>query len=169
MELDAKKFAELLEKYEAEGDEFLLVRNQMVENDRERNANREALTALRKIARTTKTSFPSSPFDSVMKEVHGSSTKPLVQEACSTCGSHDSSEPTWLMLPRADLFAAIPFHAVHTMLEKDGENMEFESKKLQSLAKEKALLLSELGVLADSVPRGVIRSLVALKDKPLDK
>ncbi|CAA7029142.1 unnamed protein product [Microthlaspi erraticum] len=165
MELDAKKFAELLEKYEAEGDEFLLVRNQMVENDRERNANREALTALRKIARTTKTSVP-CPFDSVMK---GVSTKPLVQEACSTCGSHDPSEPTWLMLPGADLFAAVPFHAAHTMLEKDGEKMEFESKKLQSLAKEKALLLSELGVLADSVPRGVIRSLVALNDKPLAK
>lgn len=30
MELDAKKFAELLEKYEAEGDEFLLVRNQVL-------------------------------------------------------------------------------------------------------------------------------------------
>jgi hypothetical protein len=47
--------------------------------------------------------------------------------------------------------------------------MEFESKKLQSLVKEKALLLSELGVLADSVPQGAIRLLVALEDKkPLD-
>ncbi|CAL9215258.1 unnamed protein product [Arabidopsis halleri] len=123
MELDPKKFAELLDKIEAEADEFPLARNQMVENDKERNVNREALTTLRKRARTTKTSVL-SPFDSMMKDIHGSSTKPLVQEICSTCGSHDSSEPTWMMLPRADLFAAIPFlmqgifHAVHTMLEK---------------------------------------------------
>ncbi|KAG7542335.1 Vps53-like N-terminal [Arabidopsis thaliana x Arabidopsis arenosa] len=105
MELDPKKFAELLDKIEAEADEFLLARNQMVENDKERNVNREALTTLSKRARTT-------------KDIHGSSTKPLVQEICSTCGSQDSSEPTWMMLLGADLFAAIPFHAVHTMLEK---------------------------------------------------
>ncbi|XP_010502818.1 PREDICTED: uncharacterized protein LOC104780057 [Camelina sativa] len=168
MELDPKKFAQLLDKIEAEADEFLLARNQMVENDKERNANREALTALRKRARTTKTSVL-SPFDSMMKDRHGCSTKPLVQEVCSTCGSHDSSEPTWMMLPGADLFAAVPFHAVHTMLEKDEEKLEFESKKLQSLVKEKALFISELGALADSTSPGVIRSLVALKDKPLVK
>ncbi|KAL1202482.1 hypothetical protein V5N11_025044 [Cardamine amara subsp. amara] len=165
MALNPKKFAELLDTIEAEADEFLLARSQLVENDKERNANREALTALRKRARTTKISVL-SPFDSMMKDIPGSSTKPLVQEVCSTCGSHDSSEPTWMMLPGADLFAAIPFHAVHTILEKDEENMEFESKKLQSLVKEKALFISELGALADSVSPGVIRSLVALKDKP---
>ncbi|CAH8391233.1 unnamed protein product [Eruca vesicaria subsp. sativa] len=165
MELDPKKVVEVYERYEAVGDQFLLVRSQMVENDRERNANREALTALRKKARTTKTSVP-SPFDSMMKDTQGRSTKPLVQEVCSTCGSHDSSEPTWMMLPGTDLFAAVPFHAVHTMLEKDEKRMEFESKKLQSLLKEKTLLISELGALADSVPPSVIRSLITLKDKP---
>ncbi|KAF2584338.1 hypothetical protein F2Q70_00037286 [Brassica cretica] len=36
----------------------------------------------------------------------------------------------------------------------------------QSLLKEKTLLLSELGALADSVPPSVIRSLITLKDKP---
>ena len=44
--------------------------------------------------------------------------------------------------------------------------MEFESKKLQSLLKEKTLVLSELGALADSVTPSVIRSLITLKDKP---
>ncbi|KAF8097336.1 hypothetical protein N665_0291s0043 [Sinapis alba] len=162
MELDPKKIVEVLEKYEPEADQVFLIRSQMVENDRERNANREALTALRKKARTTKTSVP-SPFDSMMKMTQG---KPMVHEVCSTCGSHDSSEPTWMMLPGADLFVAVPFHAVHTMLEKDEEKMGFESKKLQSLVKEKTLFLSELGALADSIPPGVIRSLVVLKDKP---
>ncbi|KAL0673879.1 hypothetical protein Bca4012_001860 [Brassica carinata] len=130
----------------------------MVENDRERNANREALTALRKKAKTTKTRIP-SPFNSMMKDAHGSSTKALVQEVCSTCGSHDSTEPTWMMLPGTDIFAA-SFDGV------DEKRMEFESKKLQSLLKEKTLLLSELGALADSVPPSVIRSLITLKDKP---
>jgi len=38
----------------------------VVENDKERNGNREALTALRKRAKTTKTSIK-SPFESIMK------------------------------------------------------------------------------------------------------
>jgi len=41
---------------------------QLVENDRLRNGNREALTALRKRARTTTSSVP-SPFESMMRGV----------------------------------------------------------------------------------------------------
>ncbi|EFH48990.1 predicted protein, partial [Arabidopsis lyrata subsp. lyrata] len=52
-----------------------------------------------------------------------------------------------------------------TMLNED--EMEFESKNLQCLVKEKALFISELGNLADNISPGVIRSLVALKDKSL--
>ena len=47
----------------------------------------------------------------------------------------------------------------------DEAKMGFESKNFQSLVKEKTLFLSELGALAESVPPGVIRSLVKLKDK----
>lgn len=89
----------------------------MVENDRVRNGNREALTALRKRARTTKTSVP-SPFESIMKEIEGTGSKPLVKEVCATCGNHDSMEKTWMMFPGTDIFARIPFHAAHTILEK---------------------------------------------------
>ncbi|CAN8259259.1 unnamed protein product [Cochlearia groenlandica] len=60
MDLEPKKFSLLLNKIEAEADQFLLARNQILENDKERNGNREALTALRKIARTTKSSVSSS-------------------------------------------------------------------------------------------------------------
>ncbi|ESQ33578.1 hypothetical protein EUTSA_v10009904mg [Eutrema salsugineum] len=166
MELNPKKYVELLEKIEAEADKVLLAKYQMVENDRERNVNREALTALTKRAQTTKTSVP-FPFDSMMKDVRGSSAKqPVVKEICSTCGSHCSNEPTWMILPGADLFAAVPFHVVHTMLEKDGKKMEFEARKLQSLMKEKTLCLSELRTLGDSIPPGIIRSLVTLEDNP---
>ena len=89
----------------------------MVENDRVRNGNREALTALRKRARTTKTSVP-SPFESIMKEIDGMGSNPLVKEVCATCGNHDSTEKTWMMFPGTDIFARIPFHASHTILEK---------------------------------------------------
>jgi len=81
-----------------------------------RNGNREALTALRKRARTTTSSVP-SPFESMMRGVAGSSSRPLVQEVCNTCGNHHPSEPTWMMFPGTDLFARIPFHAAHTILE----------------------------------------------------
>lgn len=90
---------------------------QVVENDRLRNGNREALTALRKTARTTKSSIP-SPFESIMKEIGGRGSKPLVQEICPTCGKHDATENMWMMFPRTDVFAQIPFHAAHTILEE---------------------------------------------------
>ncbi|ESQ33576.1 hypothetical protein EUTSA_v10009921mg, partial [Eutrema salsugineum] len=154
IELDPKKYVELPEKIEAEADEVLVALYQMVENDRKRNVNREALTALTKKARTTKTSVP-SPFNSMMKDVRGSSTEqPMVKEVCSICGSHGST----------DLFAAVSFHVVHTSLKQ--KKIKFEATKLQSLMKEKTLCLSELVALGDSIPPGIIRSLVTLEDKP---
>ena len=90
---------------------------QLVENDKIRNGNREALTALRKQARTTKTSVP-SPFEVIMKEVEGSSGKQLIKEICPTCGDHDPKEHTWLMFPGSDIFARVPFHVAHTVVEK---------------------------------------------------
>lgn len=82
-----------------------------------RNGNREALTALRKRARTTKTSVP-SPFELIMKEIEQLDSRPLVKEVCATCGSHGSREDTWMMFPGTDVFAKIPFHAAHSVLEK---------------------------------------------------
>ena len=80
-----------------------------------RNGNREALTALRKRARTTKTSV-SSPFESIMRDIGDPESRPLV-EVCTTCGYHDSNERTWMMFPGTDLIGRIPFHVAHTILE----------------------------------------------------
>lgn len=96
---------------------LFLCEHQLVQNDKMRNANREALTALRKRARTTKSSVP-SPFDVIMKEMEGTSGKQLVKEICPTCGNHDPKEHTWLMFPGSDIFARVPFHATHTILEE---------------------------------------------------
>uniref|UniRef100_A0A803L0R2 P53 and DNA damage-regulated protein 1 n=1 Tax=Chenopodium quinoa TaxID=63459 RepID=A0A803L0R2_CHEQI len=99
---------------------------QVVENDRLRNGNREALTALRKKACTTKTSVP-SPFESIMKEI----------------GGHD-------------VFAQVPFHAAHTILEEDQERLDSELKELQSLVKEKSLIISDKGAIADKISPGIL-------------
>ncbi|XP_027906519.1 uncharacterized protein LOC114166066 [Vigna unguiculata] len=163
MDESMKQFQKKLTELEVEAEHHLLARQQLVENDRLRNGNREALTALRKRARTTTSSVP-SPFESMMRGVAGSS-RPLVQEVCNTCGNHNTSEPTWMIFPGTDLFARIPFHAAHTILETDQAKLDFESKKLQSIMKEKAYLLSESGVLADKISPGLLKSLVTLNDK----
>ncbi|XLT91551.1 hypothetical protein HN873_013226 [Arachis hypogaea] len=163
MDPTMKQFQQKLTEVELEAELLLLARHQMVENDKLRNGNREALTALRKRARTTKTSVP-TPFESMMKGVEGSRSRPLVQEVCNTCGNHDSFEKTWMMFPGTDMFASIPFHAAHTILETDQPRLDFEAKKLQSIVKEKSLLISETGALADKIGPGVVRSLVTLND-----
>ncbi|KAK9049664.1 hypothetical protein SSX86_028207 [Deinandra increscens subsp. villosa] len=157
-----KQFQEKLLEIEIEAENLLLARHELVENDKLRNGNREALTALRKRARTTKTSVP-SPFDLVMKEIDES--RPLVNEICATCGNHDSKEKTWMMFPGTDILARVPFHAAHTILEKDQTKLDYEVKKLQSYVKEKAFLISEQGVLADKIGPGVLKSMVTLQDR----
>ncbi|KAI3872618.1 hypothetical protein MKX03_037357 [Papaver bracteatum] len=82
---------------EIEAEKLLLPRHKIVENDRLRNGNREALTELRKRSRTMKTSVP-TPFDLIMKEIEGPESRTLVKEVCQTCGNHDSKEKTWMML-----------------------------------------------------------------------
>ncbi|KAL8495531.1 hypothetical protein ACS0TY_019604 [Phlomoides rotata] len=157
-----KQFQEELIEVELEAENLLLARHELVEIDRVRNGNREALTALRKRARTTKTSVP-SPFESLMRDID---SRPLVKEVCATCGDHDPRENTLLMLSGTDILATIPFHAAHTILEKDQARLDFDSKKLQSYVKEKSLLISEKGVLSDKISPGVLRSMVTLTDKP---
>ncbi|KAK3030308.1 hypothetical protein RJ639_039311 [Escallonia herrerae] len=165
MDDNMKQIQENLVEMETEAENLLLARHQLVENDRMRNGNREALTALRKRARTTKTSVP-SPFESIMKEIEGLGTRPLVKELCATCGNHDSTENTWMMFPGTDVFARIPFHAAHSILEKDQTRLDFDVNKLQSYVKEKSFWISEKGALADKISPGVLRSLVTLTDKP---
>nr|XP_009602487.1 uncharacterized protein LOC104097609 isoform X1 [Nicotiana tomentosiformis] len=114
MDDSMKQLQEKLIEVEIEAEKLLLARQQLIENDRVRNGNREALTALRRRAKTTKTSVP-TPFESLMRDVE---SRPLVKEVCPTCGNHDSKEKTWVMFPGADVFANIPFHAAHTILEK---------------------------------------------------
>ncbi|GLT39587.1 hypothetical protein SLA2020_137700 [Shorea laevis] len=142
MDENMNQFQQSLIVLETEAEHLLLARHEMVENDKMRNGNREALTALRKRAWS------------------------LVKELCATCGSHDLNEPTWIMFPGTDIFGNIPFHASHTILYTEQAQLDYEAKKLQSYVKEKSFLISEKGVLAGKISPGVLRSLVTLTDKP---
>lgn len=51
-----------------------------------------------------------------MKEIDESS--PLVKEICATCGNHDPKEKIWMMFCGSDMYAKVPFHATHTLLEE---------------------------------------------------
>ncbi|OAY62486.1 hypothetical protein MANES_01G270800v8 [Manihot esculenta] len=152
MDESMKQFQQSLVELETEAELLLLARHQVIENDKTRNGNREALTALRKRARTTKTSVP-SPYESIMKDIGRSASKPLVKEVCATCGNHDSDERTWMMFQGTDVFA-------------NQERLDYEAKKLQSYVKEKSFIISEKGALADKISPGVLRSLITLTDKP---
>ncbi|KAF2315404.1 hypothetical protein GH714_039125 [Hevea brasiliensis] len=165
MDETMKQFQQSLVELETEAEHLLLARHQVVENDKMRNGNREALTALRRRARTTKTSVP-SPYQSIMKDIGRSASRPLVKEVCATCGNHDPDERTWMMFQGTDVFASMPFHAAHTILDADQERLDYEAKKLQSYVKEKSFFISEKGALADKICPGVLRSLVTLTDKP---
>ena len=76
-----------------------------------RNSNREALTALRKIAKTSQSSVP------VLGNNLGISSKDGNGEECRTCGDYDRSEPVWFLCSGSDVFLNIPFHEAHTKLE----------------------------------------------------
>ncbi|PKA50413.1 hypothetical protein AXF42_Ash013502 [Apostasia shenzhenica] len=166
MEMDPgmKQLQQTLTKMETDAEHLLLARHQLVEIDKLRNGNREALTSLRKRARTSKSSI-SSPFEKIMEELAGLDSRPLVKEICSTCGDYDPREHTWMMFPGSDIFARMPFHATHTIIEKDQERLDYEAKKLQSYVKETSVVISEQGALADIVSPGILKSLVTLKDE----
>ncbi|KAK1258662.1 hypothetical protein QJS04_geneDACA019263 [Acorus gramineus] len=119
MDPGMKQLQESLTEIEIEAEHLLLARHQLVENDKARNGNREALTALRKKACTTRSSVPSA-FKTIMREVEGTEARPMMKEVCATCGNYDSKNRTWMMFPGSDIFACVPFHAAHTILEKGG-------------------------------------------------
>uniref|UniRef100_A0A0A9G544 Uncharacterized protein n=1 Tax=Arundo donax TaxID=35708 RepID=A0A0A9G544_ARUDO len=70
------------------------------------------------------------------------------------------------MFPGSDIFARVPFHVAHTVLDKDQERLDFDTKKLQSFVKEKSLVIAEKGALTGSLGLDTVKSLVNLTDKP---
>lgn len=48
----------------------------------------------------------------------------------------------------------------------DQARLDFDAQQLQSYVKEKTLMISEKGALADKISPGVLKSLVSLSDKP---
>ncbi|KAL2651409.1 hypothetical protein R1flu_019537 [Riccia fluitans] len=121
-------------------EQFLLARQQMMECDKARNATREALTSLRKQARTSVSSVIQQRRP-LITEI-GEAAPP---EKCLTCGDHDGTTPLYVTCRSADVFVRLPFHETHCLLEKEQERLERTMKTLQSTVKEKTMSLSEKG------------------------
>ncbi len=95
-------------------------REQLVDCDKARNGNREALTALRKQARTSRSSVSVSG-----KTVGGGGGESSAIDSsssqetrCRTCGDHDGSSRVWMMSSGTDMLTRLPFHSVHCELEQ---------------------------------------------------
>ncbi len=94
-----------------------------MECDKARNGNREALTALRKQARTSRSSVSVSG-----KTVGGGGegggdssgidSSSSQETRCRTCGDHDGSSRVWMMSSGTDMLIRLPFHSVHCELEQ---------------------------------------------------
>ncbi|XP_024385878.1 uncharacterized protein [Physcomitrium patens] len=143
-----KKVAEV----EVFAEDLLLARHDLVECDRSRNGNREALSAMRRQAKTSRSSV-------VLPGVsRGDADK------CRTCGDYDGTTHVWYMAPGSDVFLRRPFHSVHTQLEQEQVSLDQRAKTLQGVVKEKTLQLSNVGALADRIAPGLVKSIVTLKD-----
>ncbi|KAI5084504.1 hypothetical protein GOP47_0001248 [Adiantum capillus-veneris] len=158
MDEGVQKLQQDLSIVEYEAEVLLLARQELVESDKARNGNREALTALRKIARTSQTSVP------MLDNGTTESVKEDPAAECRTCGDYDGSEPLWFLGAGGDFFVSLPFHGAHLKLEAEQKQLDITVNKLQSKVKEKTLSLSEKGALADKIGPSILKSMVTLKD-----
>ncbi|KAL3700357.1 hypothetical protein R1sor_018379 [Riccia sorocarpa] len=160
MDKDVQKLQAGITDVEYVAEQLLLARQQMMECDKARNANREALTSLRKQARTSRSSVLQQ-----RKPLITEIGEDAVPEKCLTCGDHDGTTPLYVMCRSADVFVRLPFHEAHCLLEKEQEQLEHTMKRLQSTVKEKTMSLSDKGGLSDIISPSLLRSYVALKDE----
>ncbi|CAK9192027.1 unnamed protein product [Sphagnum troendelagicum] len=165
VQLLQKKLAEV----EHVAEKLFLARQQLVECDKARNGNREALTALRKQARTSRSSVSVSG-----KNVGGGGggggdssaidSSSSQETRCRTCGDHDGSSRVWMMSSGTDMLIRLPFHSVHCELEQEQQRLEDKVKMLQSTVKDKTLELSDTGALSQTIGPNLLRAFVNLKD-----
>ncbi|MCO5578344.1 hypothetical protein L7F22_032185 [Adiantum nelumboides] len=158
MDEGVQKLQQDLSTVEYEAEVLLLARQKLVESDKVRNGNREALTALRKIARTSQTSVPMLNSETI------ESGKDDAVTDCRTCGDYDRSEPLWFLSAGGDFFMNLPFHEAHLKLEMEQKQLDITVNKLHSKVKDQTLSLSEKGALADKIGPSILKSLVTLKD-----
>lgn len=163
MDSGVESLKKKLAKVEAIAEELLLAKQKIVDHDRQRNANREALTALRKIARK-----PSTERKRFVTELPSTNVTDLgrgVSHSCHTCGDYDGSTPIWMAFPGGESFVRLPYHIAHTEIQREQEHMEVAINGVRSVVKNKTLMLSEHGALSDKIGPSLVRALVTLKDK----
>eukprot|EP00897_Mesotaenium_endlicherianum_P007452 jgi/Mesen1/6735/ME000344S06011 len=155
-----------LTEVELIAEKLFLSKQKLVDFDRHRNGNREALTTLRKQARIVTAAKKPALIQEVKSTFPGHS-KSFKEDAaaCPTCGDYDGSTPVWMAFPGVEAFVRLPYHKVHRQIESDQEQIESTINSLRSDVKEKAMVLSERGAIADKIGPNLMKALVTLKDK----
>lgn len=174
MDEEVVKLQDKLKHIEQVAEDILIAKQKMVELDRARNGNREALTALRKMARKASSNqeTASGGRSKLIQELPDVEQAPgpssteneeQAQASCATCGKFDRSTPVWVAVPGAGMFVRRPFHQAHLHIEAEQQAVEVEIGRLQTFLKERSLVLSEEGALANSIGPSLMKALVTLK------
>ncbi|CAI5530602.1 unnamed protein product [Closterium sp. Naga37s-1] len=159
---------------------------QLVDLDRQRNAGREAITALKKHARGAAARRAGGrreggsgggaagegvsveahrPLVTPMPAVPGGTSGLVGSSECAVCGAVGQKERVWVAMGGGEMFVRLPLHHAHVHvkragIDRMGEQME-EGREKQKVAVRQ---LTEEGGLAGRVGEGIVHALTTLKD-----
>eukprot|EP00271_Cylindrocystis_brebissonii_P006666 TRINITY_DN19431_c0_g2_i1.p2 TRINITY_DN19431_c0_g2~~TRINITY_DN19431_c0_g2_i1.p2 ORF type:complete len:182 (-),score=62.32 TRINITY_DN19431_c0_g2_i1:999-1544(-) len=166
MDAEVDSLKEELSKVEAIAENLLLAKRELVDFDRQRNGNREALTALRKAVKKAEEEFGRP----LIKEVPSPLQRPDGRPGsswphCPTCGDSASSFPVWLAFPGVQSFVRVPVSVAQQQIERAQVQVEGSLNSRRSAVKLRTLELEERGALAGSgVGPQLLKAMVNLKD-----
>lgn len=125
-----KEFEARALEQEALGEEIILDRRQMVDYDRKRQKNREALNALKK----------RSAADVVSASPAQAGGGPAIEELVSE--QEERQKGVWMFT--GSMFMKLPKEAAKKGLEKDQEQLSAEIDRMQAVVKDKAIRLQRM-------------------------
>ena len=125
-----KEFEARALEQEALGEEIILDRRQMVDYDRKRQKNREALNALKK----------RSAADVVSASPAQAGGGPAIEELVSE--QEERQKGVWVFT--GSMFMKLPKEAAKKGLEKDQEQLSAEIDRMQAVVKDKAIRLQRM-------------------------
>ncbi|GJP41607.1 hypothetical protein CLOM_g1261 [Closterium sp. NIES-68] len=180
MEAGMAQLQQRLRSAEAKAEEVLLLKQELVDLDRQRNAGREAITALKKHARgaaarraggageggtvgggSEEAQRPLvTPLPSVAKGASG-----LAGSAeCAVCGAVGQKERVWVAMGGGEMFVRMPLHHAHVHVKRAGDLIDGQMAAARERQKAVVRRLAEEGGLAGRVGESMVRALTTLKD-----
>ncbi|CAI7892376.1 unnamed protein product [Closterium sp. NIES-53] len=185
MEEGMVQLQQRLRSAEAKAEEVLLVKQELVDLDRQRNAGREAITALKKHARgaaarragARKEGGPGggAAGEGVSAESHRPLVIPLPAvpcgmsdsvggSECAVCGAVGQKERVWVAMGGGEMFVRMPLHHAHVHVKRGIQCMDEQMEEGREKQKAAVRQLTEEGGLAGRVGEGIVHALTTLKD-----